>query len=1247
MAFDRIRDLFDLPERVVKNDFVVRLHEGIQNADATVKNYVVTPRLVKAFDAVLALIGRALDTHTSQGAYLHGSFGSGKSHFMAVLDLLLADRRVAWEKPELHGLRSKHAWIGRKKLLLLPVYCVNATTLEQRIFEDYLDYVRDHHPGASPPAIFRDRVLFEQARAGLAHQGDDVFFRILNKATAAKTGLGRLAAEKAGAWTRERFDRVVVSSDPGERKRLFDALVATHYPAFLGQAGHFVEFGEGLAALSAHAKDLGYDTLLLLLDEVILWLSGIRADEMRLATECQKVTLLVETGKHARPVPIVSLLARQRGLRELLGESALGSTWAAIDEQLAYWKERFDEVRLEDRDFPIILQKRVLTPKSDEAKRAIDKAFETVRRNVPPPDWDRLRGDFTEDDFRAVYPFSPALVQALIALSNTLQRERTAMRIVTDLLVNHVGDLPVGDVIPLGDLYDVLALEQSRDQVVDQRFENARRVYRGQLLPTIQKKHETTTATRCQRLREGHVVEIGCSLCPEAKCRADNRIAKTLILAALTPEVAAVAKLDASKVAQLNHGVIRSPLPGGEASRILGIVRDWATVASIALGTGDNPTISLQLDAVDIEPLLDKAGSVDTYGARQGLVRRLLLEQLGLEATDPVFEHVVEWRGTRRRGQIQFGNVRTIALNALEVPAGCDWQVVIDFPFDEREFSPQDDLRKVEEFCATRAGGAWTMVWLPSFFSTAVNDILGKLVRVAHIDDKPDEYLRLLGSGTERERARGQIGERRRNLTAKVVAALEVAYGIRAADLTLVDPTLSIETHTHPLHANARAATFAKLTLKAAIEEQADALLAVRFSGHPRFRALLTPAKAAKTADVIGRLIEHPAHRVHIVERTEVALLGDIAEPFRLVRLSNDGIAVLETDVLEKIRRSALKEGVTEPQVENIREWAEAEGLGGLDPIARDLLVDAYARYTTATVHDDARPIESIAYGKLPGTATLRHVALPTAEEWGKAIEQASHLWGTGLAGRAVSPKNVDDLDAEAQARLARWTRVDALVPVLERAWKTWGGAGGAKPAAGGGEPARLRTARCAVELARALAGVRGRDLVAELAQARLETSADAVRASIEAAGSLISELERPDAFSNFTLAEARAERDKWAKDVLVDLADALAADELVRPLARTLAELRARIATELSRETRDRDVRVPDQHRGDVLGDRVDGRGGTEHKKSDVRDPIGPQHLTVGPTDFQARIAELRQAWQEALRAGRVLEITWEVRDA
>ena len=86
-----IGEVFSIPRQVHQGDFVLKLTEGVdaRHAEATLRDYVVTSQLVDCFKESLGLIRGALDAGMSRGAYLHGSFGSGKSHFMAVLSLLL------------------------------------------------------------------------------------------------------------------------------------------------------------------------------------------------------------------------------------------------------------------------------------------------------------------------------------------------------------------------------------------------------------------------------------------------------------------------------------------------------------------------------------------------------------------------------------------------------------------------------------------------------------------------------------------------------------------------------------------------------------------------------------------------------------------------------------------------------------------------------------------------------------------------------------------------------------------------------------------------------------------------------------------------------------------------------------------------------------------------------------------------------------------------------------------------------
>ena len=65
-----ITDLIDIPEHVHAGDFVLKLAEGVNRADDTLRQYVVTPRLADCFDQALALVRGALTDGTSKGEHL-------------------------------------------------------------------------------------------------------------------------------------------------------------------------------------------------------------------------------------------------------------------------------------------------------------------------------------------------------------------------------------------------------------------------------------------------------------------------------------------------------------------------------------------------------------------------------------------------------------------------------------------------------------------------------------------------------------------------------------------------------------------------------------------------------------------------------------------------------------------------------------------------------------------------------------------------------------------------------------------------------------------------------------------------------------------------------------------------------------------------------------------------------------------------------------------------------------------------
>jgi len=89
----------------------------------------------------------------------------------------------------------------------------------------------------------------------------------------------------------------------------------------------------------------------------------------------QKVVKLVESDRADRPVPIISLVARQRDLRELVGQHVTGLSDWLLPTYSTTTKDGSASSRWRICNLPAIAGKRILTPINDDAKRAMDDEF--------------------------------------------------------------------------------------------------------------------------------------------------------------------------------------------------------------------------------------------------------------------------------------------------------------------------------------------------------------------------------------------------------------------------------------------------------------------------------------------------------------------------------------------------------------------------------------------------------------------------------------------------------------------------------------------------------------------------------------------------------------------------------------------------------------------------------------------------------------------------------------------------------
>ncbi len=1130
-----LSDLIDIPEQVHKSDFVISLATAVGDPSRTVADYVVTPQLAECFDRALSLVASSVTDHRSKATYLHASFGAGKTAMMSVLLLLLQGDPAARSVPELGSVVAKYAdRIDGRKFLLVPFHFVGKASMEQEVLGGYVDHIRNLHPDAPLPAVYVADGILEEAQNKRRDQGDEVFFRILSEGEVADEW-----GDYGAAWDATRFEAAVIAP-PGspERDLLVGALLRTHERALPGQAqataDGFVPLDAGLDAISRHAKSLGYDAVILFLDELVLWLAARMSDVAFVSREGAKVVKLVEADAANRPAPIVSFIARQRDLRELVGEHVPGAESLTAIDILRHSEGRFDTITLEDRNLPLIAQRRLLKPRSEAARQQLDDTFDEVRRQLEQRDErDVLLTDSGDlDAFRRLYPFSPALVDALVALSGAMQRERTALKVMLQLLVDGRDYLELGQLIPLGDLFDAVnSGDEPLTEVMRSQFAQARRLWTNRFQPMLLREHGLTEETaEAVPPTHGYVT--------------DSRLVKTLLVAALVPEVGPLRGLTVSRLTALNSGIVRSFVPGAERQQVLDRLRRWAAeVGELRLGEDDqDPTVAVQLSGIDTGPILDAAKVADNEGERRRKIRDLLQEAFVVRdvgTMDPYLE--VVWRGTRRRVSVTFANVR----DEIELPdemlrAGADPRLVVDLPVDVEGFGPTDDRGRAMDYRRDR-NPEWTAVWLPNFFTAATLQLLGKLVRLDHIfTGETFERLASYLAPNDRPAARAQLANEQAAVRERLRLALLQAYGVDTPQEGVVEAQLGLGEQFIALDPALNLQPPVGTSLRSHTEALADQLFRHRFPKHPDYTDLVTRAERVSTLGQVELALQQKDGRLENVEAPMRKVLTKVAGPLGLGTMYQAHFIADVSGWTDLIRRRQAEGEPAALTVGLLRRWLDAADLpaerrGMIDEDA-DLVILAVAAASNWVLLDSGSPVTKPELGRLQSDWQLAAQDLPSEEAWVVALERAADI-GVVAVSALRSATTVADLSQKIASRLVvdGGQAVRDLAPQLDAAAARLG-----SEASGD----RFATARAAVTLVEALR--RQPDRAAEtLAAAAVPTSIAALGTSIIQAADVGKALQD----ANWDLLRAATElggpSQADAQAIRTRLADALRADEL------------------------------------------------------------------------------------------------------
>ena len=1239
-----LRDVFDIPEKVDASDFVLQLVKGVAAAEQTLTDYVVTDALAGAIDDALGLVQRTLAGGTSKGAFVHGSFGSGKSHFMAVLHLLLTGNTQARALPGLQEVVARRGAVLDANLLAIDYHLLGKKSFEEALFDGYLTTVAALHPGEALPVLHQSDGLLADAAHLRASMGEDEFYASLNTTAGTASGWGARAA----TWTAQTYEAAAAAPiGDTQRDRLVNALVATHFRSFR-RSGEWLEISAGLRSMTEHARGLGYDGVVLFLDELVLWLAQHLSDTHFIQDEASKVAKLVETEMAALPVPLISFVARQRDLKEFLAGNTVGAEQLAIGQSFSWWEDRFERIVLAAADLPQIVHRRLLTPVSPEAAAEVKRAVDRV--HADPAAWGYLLTDENRSsgaDFALTYPFSPALVDAMIALSALMQRERTALRLMGELLTTGRDELTVTDVIPVGDLFDVAVLGGGQPLASDMRqhFANAREFYESKMRPHLLTKHGLTP-------------EAARALPRDHAFRTEDRLAKTLLIAALAPGAPALRDLTAAKLAALNYGTITTFIPGQQAQRVLTIVKEWAAeFGEIHLGDGDNPVISLTLSGVNYDTLLEYAQGEDTDTSRRALLRTMLSSELSITSLGTLqaeWTTTVVWRGSKRPVDVVFGNVRDeteLTDDALRATGG-HWKVVIDFPFDTGDHTPREDLNRLSRL--TESGlDTTTLVWLPHFLTPARMADVGKLVQLEYLltGERFEQSASRLNP-SDRPLARTALDTQRRNLRTRVLEVLSQAYGTAAPSPEHVDTQIQASELFTALTPGISIAPPVVPHLRAGLESALRQALDAQYPDHPVFDAVDTEVRRADLAAVLesARAAIDAGGRIDAIERSRATLLRRVANPLGCGS-ARETVYALGPDTFGWLNRftrwQAEVATAGEVRVADLRQRLEALGLV---PDVQDLLVIVWALLEDREWLRGGTTVPAPGIGQVTADMTLRPARLPGSDDWNRATRHATALFGAGRQPR-LSAAGVARLATEVRAAVTRFREpATRLADTLTQRAALLG----LDPNAVDG---RLATARRAAALLDALA--RERDdttLLTVLAGADVPDEPQALARSMSSAADLTAHLATADWDM---LASVRRLPEDVARPVLAALAATARAEELHDKLAPAITAatrevreylLRQQVApprAPIAEPTRPEPVGGPEVERPApvAVGPAAPGApGGAPVTPPGDAPPVHPDDIELDLDDAESGLRDLVSTLHRALRAnpGKRLRVRW-----
>jgi hypothetical protein len=954
-----ITDAFELPrpEDIRAMDFVVRLRDSDPNSSEVkqlLKDYVVTPAVEKELPHILDDMKQVFDRGEEYGRFIHGSFGSGKSHFMTMLALLLEGAAPAWTKfrPLLNAYRAAKAskgadavdhevWLSKAGLLIVRIHMLSvrgkSTGFDRAVYEGFNGALKRR--GKAPFEYLNVDAIFDEVRREAKEYGDIVW--------------KRLEAEGI-VGSREEFDAIATGSTQARER--FARTWLKYKGRDPSDAGIDPRWSEGLARMAEHAKNQGFGGIVLMIDEFLLWLAEKSGQEF--VAEINNLNVVVDHNTGQRAAPIFIFVARQRNLQEFFPDLV---DETKIHEHLDHHAKRFEITKLQDVELRHIVRGRVLRPRNAAVVQAAVSSLSERHQKVLPA----LLADADIDYLRDVYPFHPALIEMLVDVTSLMQRERSALRLLYELLVIHYPQLPLGEFLPVGSAFCAIFPEAG--------VEASKKV---ELMQDIHHQYYSRLAVAIAKMAEEPGSELN-----EERRRALDQLVKTVLLAEVSPRLKQ-GGLTIERLVQLNAVDVEGETFRGQvrvAETDLLALSQRVPDLQIA-GQGKTALIRYMLGRVNLGEFLGRARSkVDNPAQRFKVFWGAIRQALGVAGTKGFEEGGLNdgdwdlsWRRTKRRGRLKLGNVREMSYDDFTPPEGA-FTVLVDYPWDEPGHTVDEDRLRATN-ARKKYGLLHTVCWLPRHMTPSELGVLTELAAVRYLlsEAGQEDLLETIGP-QDRGKVIEQAGIRQKTLETQLVELLREVYVRHGEFFALISDVDS----SRP-----------RETLSENLEHIANLLMDRRYPQHPTF---LAEPKKQDLETLLGWMINAGEGSVSVPYDEPVGkVLKTLGQPLELVNLGQTKASLrLDSRYVKDVLQRADQDSVAwTPIADHLHETY------GFQPLLVDLFLCFLCQRDHRALHEvDGDPIE-VRIGMSQTTRIrLQRGKLVSAADWHRLRDLGNQLF--------------------------------------------------------------------------------------------------------------------------------------------------------------------------------------------------------------------------------------------------------------